>query len=147
MRRGFARAGATRRLIASRLLQLAKTNGRLKQLRPLSQSRLLSGPNNESIIPACGLICATRGRIRRDPSRAADNNRIRPIYFPTATVIAAVSQSSTGALSIRMHDKLAALIALGKHLEAAPCQRRTHHSNTKTSLSAMLLHRFRRRAQ
>jgi hypothetical protein len=46
MRRGFARVGATRRLIASRLLQLAKINGRLKQLRSLSQSRLRSGPNN-----------------------------------------------------------------------------------------------------
>jgi phage terminase small subunit len=34
----------------------------------------------------------------------------------TAAAIAAVSQSSTGALSVRMHDKLAALIALGKHL-------------------------------
>jgi hypothetical protein len=34
----------------------------------------------------------------------------------TAAAIAVVSQSSTGALSVRMHDKLAALIALGKHL-------------------------------
>jgi hypothetical protein len=34
----------------------------------------------------------------------------------TAAAIAAVSQSSTGALSVRMHDKLAALVALGKHL-------------------------------
>ena len=35
----------------------------------------------------------------------------------TAAAITAVSQSSTGTLSIKMHDKLAALIALGKHLE------------------------------
>jgi Prokaryotic cytochrome b561 len=34
----------------------------------------------------------------------------------TAAAIAAVSQSSTGTLSIKMHDKLAALVALGKHL-------------------------------
>jgi phage terminase small subunit len=34
----------------------------------------------------------------------------------TAAAIAAVSQSSTGALSVKMHDKLAALVALGKHL-------------------------------
>src|SRR5262245_18692144 len=46
MRRAFARVGAARRLVASRLFQLAKINGRLKELRPLSQSRLLSGPNN-----------------------------------------------------------------------------------------------------
>src|SRR5262245_40838448 len=46
MRTAFARVGAARRLVASRLLQLAKINGRLKELRPLSQSRLLSGPNN-----------------------------------------------------------------------------------------------------
>src|SRR5262249_3854495 len=48
MRRAFARVGAARRLVASRLFQLAKINGRLKELRPLSQSRLLSGPNNAS---------------------------------------------------------------------------------------------------
>ena len=34
----------------------------------------------------------------------------------TAAAIAVVSQSSTGALSVRMHDKLAALVALGKRL-------------------------------
>jgi phage terminase small subunit len=34
----------------------------------------------------------------------------------TAAAIAAVSQSATGALSIKMHNKLAALVALGKHL-------------------------------
>jgi phage terminase small subunit len=34
----------------------------------------------------------------------------------TAAAIAAVSQSSTGALRIRMHNKLRALVALGKHL-------------------------------
>jgi len=34
----------------------------------------------------------------------------------TAATIAAVSQSPTGTLSIKMHDKLAALVALGKHL-------------------------------
>jgi phage terminase small subunit len=34
----------------------------------------------------------------------------------TAAAIAVVSQSSTGALSVRMHDKLAALVTLGKHL-------------------------------
>ena len=48
MRRAFARVGTARRLVASRLFQLAKINGRLKELRPLSQSRLLSGPNNPS---------------------------------------------------------------------------------------------------
>src|SRR5215472_14811888 len=34
----------------------------------------------------------------------------------TAAAIAAVSQSSTGALRVSMHNKLAALVALGKHL-------------------------------
>jgi hypothetical protein len=34
----------------------------------------------------------------------------------TAAAIAEVSQGSTGALRIKMHDKLAALVALGKHL-------------------------------
>ena len=34
----------------------------------------------------------------------------------TAAAIAAVSQSSTGALRIRMHNKLRALVALGKYL-------------------------------
>jgi hypothetical protein len=48
MRRAFARVGPARRLVASQLFQLAKINGRLKELRPLSQSRLLSGPNNAS---------------------------------------------------------------------------------------------------
>src|SRR5262249_33118957 len=50
MRRAFARVGAARRLVASRLFQLAKIDGRLKELRPISQSRLRSGPNNESVI-------------------------------------------------------------------------------------------------
>jgi len=53
MRRAFARVGAARRLVASRLFQLAKIDGRLKELRPLSQSRLLFGPNNESDLTAC----------------------------------------------------------------------------------------------
>src|SRR5262245_27873329 len=34
----------------------------------------------------------------------------------TAAAIAEVSQGSTGALRIKMHDKQAALVALGKHL-------------------------------
>jgi hypothetical protein len=34
----------------------------------------------------------------------------------TAAAIAEVSQGSTGALRIKMHNKLAALVALGKHL-------------------------------
>jgi phage terminase small subunit len=34
----------------------------------------------------------------------------------TAAAIAAVSQSSTGALRIKMHNKLAALVALGRYL-------------------------------
>jgi hypothetical protein len=34
----------------------------------------------------------------------------------TAAAIAVVSQGSTGALRIKMHDNLAALVALGKHL-------------------------------
>src|SRR6476620_8085472 len=34
----------------------------------------------------------------------------------TAAAIAAVSQSSTGALRIKMHNKLAALVVLGKYL-------------------------------
>jgi len=50
MRRAFARVGAAGRLVASRLFQLAKINGRLKELRPLSQSRLLSGPNNLPLV-------------------------------------------------------------------------------------------------
>jgi len=48
MRRAFARVGAARRLVALRLFRLAKIDGQLKELRPLSQSRLRSGPNNES---------------------------------------------------------------------------------------------------
>jgi hypothetical protein len=38
------------------------------------------------------------------------------LYENTAAAISEVSQSSTGSLSIKMHDKLAALLALGKHL-------------------------------
>jgi phage terminase small subunit len=34
----------------------------------------------------------------------------------TAAAISAVSQSSTGALRIKMHNKLAALVVLGKYL-------------------------------
>jgi phage terminase small subunit len=43
----------------------------------------------------------------------------------TAAAISAVSQSSTGTLNIKMHDKLAAMVALGKHLgmfvQRTPC--------------------------
>ena len=50
MRRAFARVGAARRLVALRLFHLGKIDGhgQLKELRPLSQSPLLSGPNNAS---------------------------------------------------------------------------------------------------
>jgi hypothetical protein len=41
-----------------------------------------------------------------DPSRATSSTR----------TISAVSQSSTGALRIKMHNKLPALVALGKRL-------------------------------
>ena len=53
--------------------------------------------------------------------RAANEKKRRP--FPsdkldedTAAAISAVSQSSTGALRIKMHNKLAALVVLGKYL-------------------------------
>ena len=52
-----------------------------------------------------------------------DGQRIKVLPVPsdkldedTAAAIAAVSQSSTGALRIRMHNKLAALVVLGKYL-------------------------------
>jgi hypothetical protein len=51
----------------------------------------------------------------------------------TAAAIAAVSQSSTGALSVRMHDKLAALIALGKHL--GMFDQRTQKTNVVYAIS------------
>jgi phage terminase small subunit len=51
----------------------------------------------------------------------------------TAAAIAAVSQSSTRALSVRMHDKLAALIAPGKHLGIF--DHRTQKTNVVYSIS------------
>jgi phage terminase small subunit len=51
----------------------------------------------------------------------------------TAAAIAAVSQSSTGALRVRMHDKLAALIALGKHL--GMFDQRTQKTNVVYAIS------------
>src|SRR5262245_15548804 len=73
MRRAFARVGAGRRLVASRLFQLAKINGRLKELRPLSQSRLLSGPNNASFLlvalsVSVSFCSGTRPRVRASSS-------------------------------------------------------------------------------
>jgi hypothetical protein len=51
----------------------------------------------------------------------------------TAAAIAVVSQSSTGALSVRMHDKLAALVALGKHL--GMFDQRTQKTNVVYAIS------------
>ena len=51
----------------------------------------------------------------------------------TAAAIAAVSQSSTGTLSIKMHDKLAALITLGKHL--GMFDQRTQKTNVVYAIS------------
>jgi phage terminase small subunit len=52
-----------------------------------------------------------------------DGQRVKVLPVPsdkldedTAAAISAVSQSSTGALRIKMHNKLAALVALGKYL-------------------------------
>jgi phage terminase small subunit len=52
-----------------------------------------------------------------------DGQRVKVLPVPsdkldedTAAAIAAVSQSSTGALRIKMHNKLAALVVLGKYL-------------------------------
>jgi phage terminase small subunit len=51
----------------------------------------------------------------------------------TAAAIAVVSQSSTGALRVRMHDKLAALVALGKHL--GMFDQRTQKTNVVYAIS------------
>jgi phage terminase small subunit len=51
----------------------------------------------------------------------------------TAAAIATISQSSTGALSIKMHDKLVALVALGKHL--GMFAQRTHNTNVHYVIS------------
>jgi hypothetical protein len=51
----------------------------------------------------------------------------------TAAAIAVVSQSSTGALSVSMHDKLAALVALGKHL--GMFDQRTQKTNVVYAIS------------
>jgi phage terminase small subunit len=51
----------------------------------------------------------------------------------TAAAIAAVSQSSTGVLSVRMHNKLAALAALGKHL--GMFDQRTQKTNALYTIS------------
>jgi phage terminase small subunit len=51
----------------------------------------------------------------------------------TAAAIAVVSQSSTGALSVKMHDKLAALVALGKHL--GMFDQRTQKTNVVYAIS------------
>ena len=51
----------------------------------------------------------------------------------TAAAIAAVSQGPTGTLSIKMHDKLAALIALGKHLGMS--DQRTQKTNVVYAIS------------
>jgi phage terminase small subunit len=52
-----------------------------------------------------------------------DGQRVKVLPVPsdkldedTAAAISAVSQSSTGALRIKMHNKLAALVVLGKYL-------------------------------
>ena len=52
-----------------------------------------------------------------------DGQRVKVLPVPsdkldedTAAAISAVSQGSTGTLRIRMHNKLPALVALGKHL-------------------------------
>jgi hypothetical protein len=58
------------------------------------------------------LPCYTRwlaGSARKQSGRAGR-------WRNTAAAIAAVSQSSTGALRIKMHNKLAALVVLGKYL-------------------------------
>jgi phage terminase small subunit len=51
----------------------------------------------------------------------------------TAAAIAAVSQGSTGALRIKMHNKLAALMALGKHL--GMFVQRTQNTNVHWGIS------------
>ena len=51
----------------------------------------------------------------------------------TAAAIAEVSQGSTGALRIKMHDKQAALVALGKHL--GMYDQRTQKTNVVYAIS------------
>ena len=51
----------------------------------------------------------------------------------TVAAIAAVSQGPTGTLRIKMHDKLAALVALGKHL--GMFVQRTHNTNVHWGIS------------
>jgi phage terminase small subunit len=51
----------------------------------------------------------------------------------TAAAIAAVSQGPTGALRIKMHNKLAALVALGKHL--GMFVQRTQNTNVHWGIS------------
>jgi phage terminase small subunit len=69
-----------------------------------------------------------------------DGQRVKVLPVPsdkldevTVAAISAVSQSSTGALSIKMHDKLAALVALGKHL--GMFAQRTHNTNVHYVIS------------
>src|SRR5262249_50589975 len=89
MRRAFARVGVARRLVASRLFQLAKINGRLKELRPLSQSPLLSGPNNGSFPLVALSVSVTNGESFCSGTRARASARhgVRPTCF-TASISA-----------------------------------------------------------
>jgi hypothetical protein len=48
--------------------------------------------------------------------RSFAGSRATKLDEDTAAAISAVSQSSTGALRIKMHNKLAALVVLGKYL-------------------------------
>jgi hypothetical protein len=61
--------------------------------------------------------------VTRSCEEGEDGQRVKVLPVPsdkldedTAAAISAVSQSSTGALRIKMHNKLAALVALGKYL-------------------------------
>jgi hypothetical protein len=67
---------------------------------------------------------------------AEDGQRVKVLPVPsdkldedTAAAISAVSQSSTGALRIKMHNKLAALVVLGKYL--GMFDDRPHNSNVR----------------
>ena len=61
-------------------------------------------------------VCETAAALALTPLRSSPCFLREKIDKSTAAAIAAVSQRSTGTLSIKMHDKLAALVALGKHL-------------------------------
>ena len=78
-----------------------------------------------TMLPGARSIYRFEGKVREEEE---DGHRVKVIVNAvllvpsdkldedTAAAISAVSQSSTGALRIKMHNKLAALVVLGKYL-------------------------------